>query len=1151
MVNQLFITILFFLITLFYPSIVLAQTNSFVSVVNPIRGEDFRQLQSQTVEEAVLGQVEILQNKNLTATWLIRFDALADAGVIEILKSTLNYEKGLFLEVTPSWAKEANVKYHKSENWHDAGSAFLTGYEREEREKLIDVAFEKFKKDFGYYPVSVGAWWIDSFSLDYMQKKYGIIAALVVSDQYTTDNYQIWGQYFSTPYYPDKKNALHPAQTLVNKLPVVIMQWAARDPVNAYGNGVGESTYSVQANDYTDYHDLNTNYFASLVDIYTRQQFNQFGQLIVGLENSYPWSKYKAEYKNQIQILSDKKKDGQLAVVTMKDFASWYKSTFPNLSPSHIIVADDPLGSYKKAVWFMNPYFRSGWFYNQDGSVFRDIRQYIEGDEEICFQKRCDEVNFATFATRVLDEVSFGHKWVIDEGKISDFKVEKKGDNFVITYLNEAGNLRTIEFLPRDISIDGKISTIDGSILDAIKHDTAQQTQSEIKTGSFFWNPAEVLSKIIRFLAFLLVVNLLPGFTLTHQLSKKDRPFLEQIFLAQVTGAVLLTVMFYILSLLNLRLLIFIYILFFVFWFLRLKLFYLIKMKIPKTVDIFDLAAVLLTATGVIFQNIPVFKSGLIFPFGMGFWGPNTHDGVWHISLTAQLIKGLPVQNPVLAETVLKNYHFFYDLLVAGTVFFTKIPIPDLIFRFYPILFSILLGIGTYYLTFNLFKDRIGIKNTKIAAIFSLYFVYFAGSFGWIVDYIKNKSFGGESAFWANQSISFNLNPPFAISLLIIIAFLLLLMTNKINFKTDIFILVLLLGFLVGFKSYGAVLTISSLSVIAIINLFRKQFTYLYVCIFAIFFSFIIFLSNFEAGQRLIIFSPFWLIHSMIDSYDRVGWTRLSLARMAGIEVRNWFKYISAEIIGLLIFLLGNLGMRFFSMLSLFRIKQILKDTNLLFLLIFCLLAFLIPVLFIQSGNTWNTIQFSYYGFYMTAVISGVVLAYLVVRLPLFLRPLLLAGIVLLTPINSLTTASYYTGELPHARIDLRELKALEFLSKQEDGTVLTYPYDKKLQRKIAEPWPLFVYGSTAYVSAFSGKAVYLEDEPQNQILLTDYKKRLVGVRDFFLNPDTKKIKFLLDNNIKYIYLPKRYNIKMDESSVGIINIFENDNVVIYKVRQH
>lgn len=1137
MINKLFIVLTFLLLTSFFPTTIFARSNSYVSIVNPVRGDDFRELKDQDIEVAVRGQIEILDSFTLPVTWLLRFDSLDDR-IINEIKNRSSDEKGLFLEVTPTWTNEAKIQYHKSDSWHSAGSAFLTGYEREEREKLIDTAFEKFKKAFGYYPVSVGAWWIDSFSLSYMQKKYGISAALIVADQYSTDNYQIWGQYFSTPYYPSPKNALNPAQSIENKLPVVIMQWAARDPVNAYGKGVEESTYSVQANDYIDYHNLNTDYFSFLVDLYIQQQFNQFGHLVVGLENSYQWNKYASEYKNQMQVLSDKKKNNQLAVVVMKDFANWYKSAFPNLSPTHLIVTNDPLGSYKKVVWFMNPYFRAGWFLNQDGSVFRDIRQYIEGDEEICFRKKCDQVNFATFATRVLDEVTYGNKWVIDEGRISDFKIFKEGGNFVITYENEAGNNRRIEFLPRDIGVDGKISSIDGAILDAIKQDTTEQKKIiEFKGGWFSWTALEALAKVIKFSLFLIFACLLPGLVLVNRL---EQNWVKKIFLSEVIGLVSLTLIFYVTSLLNVRYLTFIYILLHLYLFLRLKYFSALKFSLPN-LDKITLVTFLVIAAGTIFQNIPTFKSGLTYQYGLGFWGPNAHDGIWHISLINQLVKNVPPQNPIFADTTLKNYHFFYDLLVAATAFFTKIPILDLTFRFYPILLSLSLGIGTYFFANTLFKNR-------IAAIFSLYFVYFAGSFGWIVDYIKNKSFGGESAFWANQSISFNLNPPYASSLLIIIAFLLSL--TKINRGTIIrlFILVLLLSSLTGFKSYGAVLTIVSLSLIAFIKLFKRQLTYLYVCVFSIIFSIVIFLSNFEVGQQLIIFSPFWLIHSMIDSPDRIGWTRLTLARISGMESKNWFKFISAETIGLAIFILGNLGVRFLSLFSLSKIKQILKDTYLLFLLIFCLLSFLIPVIFIQSGNPWNTIQFSYYGFYMAAVISGIVLYFLMGSIPKFFSSLLLLSVVLLTPINSITTASYYTGELPHAVVESKELEALEVLSKREEGIVLTYPYDNKLQRKIAEPWPLFAYVSSAYVSALSGKAVYLEDEPQNQILLTDYKKRLVASKDFFSNPNIQKVKFLSDNNIKYIYLPKVYNLRLDELT-QVLNIFENEAAIIYKVK--
>ncbi|OGE72978.1 hypothetical protein A3H18_00225 [Candidatus Daviesbacteria bacterium RIFCSPLOWO2_12_FULL_38_10] len=115
----------------------------------------------------------------------------------------------------------------------------------------------------------------------------------------------------------------------------------------------------------------------------------------------------------------------------------------------------------------------------------------------------------------------------------------------------------------------------------------------------------------------------------------------------------------------------------------------------------------------------------------------------------------------------------------------------------------------------------------------------------------------------------------------------------------------------------------------------------------------------------------------------------------------------------------------------------------------------------------------------------------------------------------------------------------------KEDGVVLTYPYDQKLKTQMAEPWPILIYDSTSYVSALSGKVIFVEDEPQNQILLTDYKKRIVAAKDFFNG--FFDINFLLNNNIKYIYLPKIYNAWIKENPEVIKNIFENEEVVIYE----
>ncbi|MDO8573419.1 MAG: hypothetical protein Q7R77_01585 [Candidatus Daviesbacteria bacterium] len=1128
--KKLLLLFLFLLSFSFVPK-VFAQNSSFVSIVNPIRGNDFWDMKDQKAETAVLGQIEILNKNKLPATWLIRFDALDNQIIINATKGRLSDEKGIFLEVTSSWANAAKVTYHKSDIWHMAGSAFLTGYERLEREKLIDAAFEKFKSIFGYFPSSIGAWWVDSYSLDYMQRKYGITGALIVADQYSTDNYQIWGQYFGTPYYPAKNNALHPASFKETKLPVVIMQWASRDPVNAYGNGVNESTFSVQANDYTDYHDLDIKYFSSLVDIYTEQKYNGFSHLVVGLENSYDWNKYGSEYRRQIEILLKK----QINITTMSDFAQWYKNNFPEISPEQIVIADDPLGSFKKSVWFMNPHYRAFLFVNQEGVVFRDVRQYIEGEEELCYLKSCSIVNFATFATRVLDDVTYGNKWVIDGGGIRDFNVSKTLTGYLISYINDAGNKRKIEFLPKDIKIDEKIFTIDGAILNAIGQDNKIPKKiSDFKNGFFKWSISSVFLKSAFFGLFLVLACFLPGFIFTNKLYKKDDGIFIKIFIATIIGIVLFTVISYGTSFFNIKLLVYAYIIVPLFIFFRFKFFKALNLKLQKP-DIFSLLSVLMIFVGTIFQVIPVFRSGLSFPYGMGFWGPNAHDGIWHVSLINQIAKGLPADNPIFAGVILRNYHFFYDLLVAGTYNLTNIPVLDLVFRFYPLIFSIMLGIGTYYLALNLFGTTI---KGKVAAIFSLYFVYFAGSFGWIADYLKHKTLGGESAFWANQSISFNLNPPFAISLLIVIAFLLIFLSaRRLNRISVISILALLGGSLIGFKVYGAVLLIGSLIPIAIISLFKKEFTIFYITIFTVFLSGLIFLSNFESGQQLIIFSPFWFIHSMIDSESRIGWVKLSLARVAGLETHNWFKFIIAEIIGVVLFIVGNMGFRVLSFTALGKFP---------FLLFFSALSFFIPVILIQGGNPWNTIQFSYYGLYITALISGIVLSSLILSIKKALAVIIVIIVLILTPINSVTTASYYLG-VPHAIISDKELEALRFLAEQPEGIILTYPYDDKLKQKLNEPWPLLAYDSTAYVAAISGKSVFVEDEGQNQILFTNYKKRLISSKDFFQNAISQKTKFLQENKISYIYLPKIYNVFLDEKAVPVKSIFENEKVKIYQ----
>lgn len=310
----------------------IAVAAGFITIVNPVRISKY----NPDPAASLTAQYSVVSRYRLPATWLFTYDALADSKLINIVnRMDQRQEKGIFLEVTPGFAQSAGVAYHQSGSWHFANSVFLSGYTQEERLKLIVTVFEKFKSRFGYYPSSVGSWWTDSFSLEFMRQKYSITANLGVADQYSTDNYQVWGTYWSTPYYPSFIHAGLPASTLDTKLDVVTIQWAPREPRRGYYS----SLYSTQ--DYFTAPKLDINYFTQLL--------NLFPQVTVGLEADFTPDVYGKEFTKQMRAVSQ----ASASKVTMSEFAKWYKQQFPGLSPPHQVESDS-------MVWYQSPFYRLG-----------------------------------------------------------------------------------------------------------------------------------------------------------------------------------------------------------------------------------------------------------------------------------------------------------------------------------------------------------------------------------------------------------------------------------------------------------------------------------------------------------------------------------------------------------------------------------------------------------------------------------------------------------------------------------------------------------------------------------------------------------------------------------------------------------------------
>jgi hypothetical protein len=243
------------------------------------------------------------------------------------------------------------------------------------------------------------------------------------------------------------------------------------------------------------------------------------------------------------------------------------------------------------------------------------------------------------------------------------------------------------------------------------------------------------------------------------------------------------------------------------------------------------------------------------------------------------------------------------------------------------------------------------------------------------------------------------------------------------------------------------------------------------------------------------------------------------------------------------IFIIGNYAFRLLGFI--FAIKK----TNYIYstLLLLIIILTIIPTIFIQKGTSWNTIQFLYYALFL----SNILLTGFLESIKKY-KTILLIFIFSSDLIGLLGMVPNYLGSTPPATIPNSEIDALSFLKTQPKGVVLTVPYDKYLKSAFkTTPVPLYAYETTAYVSAYSHKQTFIDDEMNLDNSGYAYQQRLESSKKFFLQNNIYENRgFLLNNDISYIYIANRnkQNIIPFNPNIFVINIYNKNDVSIYKV---
>lgn len=368
-----------------------------VNFVNFIRQLEPRWPDDYPVEyllQTTSNELYQLNEFGFKGTFLIQYDALINPDYQNLLKKAIEqgHEVGAWWEITEPHVKKAGIQWRGRFpwDWH-AHVGFATGYTPQERERLVDVFMEEFRSIFGYYPTSVGSWFIDAHTLAYMYDRYNIVASCNCKDQVGTDGYTLWGGYWNQAYYPSRLNAYMPAQTEEGQIPVPVFRMLGSDPIYQYYSGIGNASQGILTLEPVYTGEGGGGGVRKWIDWFlpamAESESLTFNYVQAGQENSFGWKSMKKGLKMQMPVFRKLTDEGAFRVETLSESGRWFKENYPVTPVSSVTVSDDFLNVGKSAVWYDSRYYRAGLYWAGTEFIIRDIHMFDENIESDYLRK--------------------------------------------------------------------------------------------------------------------------------------------------------------------------------------------------------------------------------------------------------------------------------------------------------------------------------------------------------------------------------------------------------------------------------------------------------------------------------------------------------------------------------------------------------------------------------------------------------------------------------------------------------------------------------------------------------------------------------------------------------------------------------------------
>ncbi|NTV53628.1 MAG: hypothetical protein HGA76_11550, partial [Candidatus Firestonebacteria bacterium] len=366
----------------------------------------------------------------------------------------------------------------------------------------------------------------------------------------------------------------------------------------------------------------------------------------------------------------------------------------------------------------------------------------------------------------------------------------------------------------------------------------------------------------------------------------------------------------------------------------------------------------ILLGLGIVAQGRFCLGTGWLTARGVDLLAWHGCDATWHVFNLFQLSRTYPIELGGFSGHILTNYHIFSPLLWGAVL--RLAPVVDawnLYLHIAPIFYSGLLVLTTFVAARTWFG-----KNAT--AYLAAGLVMFSANFGYFMPLLFGPEhyFLWDSIFWVSSPIEHIFNPGVVSSHLFLLMGLWALIRWLRERHWGFLILVALFwGMLPGFKIFPAALVLIALFMVAAIRWLRdREYALLWAWLAMLPVFALSYLPMNSQAKSLVHFLPGFNLGSMLVAPDR-------MALMTSTQLKILFAQrpglVALMMLGLLlVFVIGNLGVRIMALPMLYKSLRFFHKTEpvMLFTALMSVGGFLVPILFVQTGLQWNTVQFVY-----------------------------------------------------------------------------------------------------------------------------------------------------------------------------------------------